>query len=94
MKATNPTGRSGQTAALELALPLLREQLREIVESCLTCRPAGPDGFIRRRLLPDELEWIGPWRDAVTAVEIALGLPPSNDDGGVRYLDERQGNDG
>jgi hypothetical protein len=93
MKATNPTGHSGQTAALELALPLLREQLREIVESCLTCRPGSAQGgFIRRRLLPDEIEWIGPWRDAVTAVEIALGRPPSNDDGGVRYLDEKRGN--
>jgi hypothetical protein len=90
--------RSIRTAALELALPLLREQLRAIVESCAPYRLTDEYGqnaeFIRWRMTPDELEWIGPWRDAVTAVEIALGMPPSNDDGGVRYLDERQGNDG
>jgi hypothetical protein len=94
MKAAKPAGRSGQTAALELALPLLREQLRAIVESCLLrSRLVGDDErYVRRRLTADELEWIGPWRDAVTAVEIALGRPPSNDDGGVRYLDEKRGN--
>jgi hypothetical protein len=74
-------------AALETALPLLREQLRHIVESCShVSRVTSVEiYYLRGTLDEDEQEWARPWREAVAAVETALGLPVSNDDGGVRY---------
>lgn len=78
-----------QRAALELVLPLLRTGLREIVEAA---SERAPDRyhFIRGPMPPDDEAWVAPWRAGVAAVEAALGLPLSNDDGGVAFLDEKE----
>lgn len=81
-----------KTIALALVLPLLRQQLRDLVESCsdpVITLGSAELTFRRGTLSAEDEAWVRPWREAVAAVEAALGRGAGPEDGGIKYVSER-----